>query len=315
MLEEQAILVVGATGSLGSRAVRELVRRGRSVRALVREGTDASGLIERGVEVVRGDLVEPESLDRALAGVGALVTTAAGYTRRRKGDSLASVDDRGNRNLVDAAARAGVGRFVFTSILTCDQAREVPHFWQKKLIEDYLEASGVPFVALRPGAFVGGQDFWSKGLRKGRLIALGSNNVRWSYIHIDDVARYLARALEAPGAVGRRIDIGMDRPVSQQDVAELFTTILGRDVRLRTPPWRLIRAGMGLGGLFNPFLRDGRAMIDYFLTGRYVADTTLQRHLFGDVPTVEESLRRYLGESNLTNAVPAERTREPGGPP
>jgi uncharacterized protein YbjT (DUF2867 family) len=46
------------------------------------------------------------------------------------------VDDRGNRSLVDAATRAGVGRFVFTSILTCDQAPDVPHFWRKKVIED-----------------------------------------------------------------------------------------------------------------------------------------------------------------------------------
>lgn len=305
MEEEQSILVVGATGSLGGRVVRELLGRGKSVRALVREGSDASDLIQQGVEVVRGDLVEPASLERALVGALALVTTAAGYTRRRKGDSLESVDDRGNRNLIDAAACAGIERFVFTSILTCDQAPEVPHFWQKKLIEDYLEESGVPFVALRPGAFIGGQDFWAKGLRKGRLTALGSDSVRWSYIHIDDVARYLAEAVDAADAVGRRIDIGTDRPLSQQEVAELFTTILRREVRLRTPPWRLVRAGMNLGGLLNPFLRDGRAMIDYFLTGRYVADTTVQRQVFGDIPTVEDSLRRYAAESRLIEGSPS----------
>jgi uncharacterized protein YbjT (DUF2867 family) len=304
MEKDQLILVVGATGTLGSRVVRELVRRGRNVRALVREGTDASALSAQGVEVVRGDLVKPESLDRALAGADALVTTAAGYTRRRKGDSLESVDDRGNRNLVDAAARAGIGRFVFTSILTCDQAREVPHFWQKKLIEDYLEASDLPFVSLRPGAFIGGQDFWSKTLRKGRLTVLGSSSVPWSYVHIDDVARHLAEAVDGAEAVGRRIDIGTDRPVSQQEIAALFAAILGREIRLRTPPWRLIRAGMALGGLFNPFLRDGRAMIDYFLTGRYVADTTTQRAVFGEVPTVEDSLHRYAAESGLIELAP-----------
>jgi uncharacterized protein YbjT (DUF2867 family) len=115
------VLVVGATGALGGRVVGELASRGRSVRALVREGSDASPLSEQGVEVVRGDLVDPASLEPALDGVDALVTTAAGYVRRRKGDSLAAVDDRGNRNLVDAARNAGLGRFVFTSILTCDR--------------------------------------------------------------------------------------------------------------------------------------------------------------------------------------------------
>ena len=118
---------------------------------------------------------------------------------------------------------------MFTSILTCDQAPGVPHFWQKKLIEDYLEASGVPFVALRPGAFVGAWDFWSRGLRKGRLMALGSPTARWTYVQVDDVARYLAQAVDDPRAVGRRIDIGTDRPVSAQDLAADFTKILGRD--------------------------------------------------------------------------------------
>jgi uncharacterized protein YbjT (DUF2867 family) len=64
--------------------------------------------------------------------------------------------------LVDAARRAGLGRFVFTSILTCDKAPGEPHFWCKKLIEDHLEPSGVPFMSLRPGAFVGAQDFWAR---------------------------------------------------------------------------------------------------------------------------------------------------------
>jgi uncharacterized protein YbjT (DUF2867 family) len=146
--------------------------------------------------------------------------------RRRKGDSLAAGDDRGNRNLVDAARAAGVGRVVFTSILTRDQAPGIPHFGQKKLIEDYLENSGVLFVALHPGVFVGAWDFWARGLRRGRLMALGSASVRWAYVHIDDVARYLAQAVNEPQAVGRRIDIGTDRPVSAARRARTGTSHL-----------------------------------------------------------------------------------------
>jgi nucleoside-diphosphate-sugar epimerase len=66
---------------------------------------------------------------------------------------------------------------------------------------------------------------------KGRLTVLGSKRVPLSYVHIDDLARHLAQALEVPDAVGRRIDIATDRPVSQQEIAELFTTILGRQIR------------------------------------------------------------------------------------
>ena len=183
------VLIVGATGHLGSRVAKELARQGKRLRALVRPGTDASALESLGIEIERGDMLDRDSLARAMEGAMAVVTTAIGYSRRRKGDSLESVDGLGNRNLVDAAKSAGIGRFVFTSVLTCDKAPEVPHFWQKKLTEDYLQSSGVPFVSLRPGAFLGGADFWAKGLRKGSLTLIGSATVPWTYIGIDDVAR------------------------------------------------------------------------------------------------------------------------------
>jgi uncharacterized protein YbjT (DUF2867 family) len=76
--EGSLTLVVGATGDLGGRVVRELVGRGKPVRALVREGTDPTALIDQGAEIVRGDMLDPVSLDRALVRIGALVTTAKG---------------------------------------------------------------------------------------------------------------------------------------------------------------------------------------------------------------------------------------------
>jgi uncharacterized protein YbjT (DUF2867 family) len=209
------------------------------------------------------------------------------------------VDDRGNHNLVDAARAAGVSRFVFTSIHTCDQAPGVPHFWQKKLIEDYLEASGIPFVALRPGAFVGAQDLWSRSLRKGRLVALGSPDARWTYVHVDDVAGCLAQAVDQPHRGWPAHGIGTDRPMSAQELAAAFTDILGRDVAVRRIPWPILSALMRTVGLASGRVKDFRAMFEYFHTGRYVADTTAQAQVFDSVPTMEDTLRRYAAEAGL----------------
>ena len=118
----------------------------------MRPATDPAGLKARGVEVVRGDMLDLESLVAAMTGIDAVISTAAGYTRR--GTQALEIDTVGNSNLAEAAARAGVGRFVLTSILTCDQTSQVLHFWHKELTEDRLEQLGVPFVALRPGAFL-----------------------------------------------------------------------------------------------------------------------------------------------------------------
>lgn len=298
MPDGMTVLVVGGTGELGGRAVDALLARGKRVRALVREGTDPTRLAAKGVEIARGDMLDPPSLERAMGGADAVVTTAAGYVRRRRGDSLATVDDRGNRNLVDAAKKTGIGRFVFTSILTCDQAPDVPHFWQKKLIEDYLETIGVPFVALRPGAFLD-RRFFARGLKKGRMMAFGPADVRWTYIHPDDVARCLALAVDEGRALGRRIDLGSDRAVSALELADILANLLGREVKVSSGFSRMLTFVGIVGGVFLSSMRDLMAMGKYFATGRYVANTNVQAELFGPVPTIEDGARRMLGELGL----------------
>jgi uncharacterized protein YbjT (DUF2867 family) len=299
--DARPVLVVGATGNLGGRVVDHLLARGIPVRALVRPGTDAAPLEQKGVEVVRGDLTDRKSLDGPVAGVRAIVTTAAGYTGRRRGDSLETVDHQGNLNLVDAAAKAKVARFVFTSILQCDQAPSVPHFWTKKLIEDQLEARGVPFVALRPGAFImppgAGWDYWSKGLKKGRLTSFGPRDAAWTWIPIDDVARALALAVDAPGVVGQRIDLGTDRDVSMDEMAQEFSRILGRPVK--AVGMGAFGAIMGVMAVVSSRMRDMKSMVQFFGTGKYVADTRLQAKLLGPVPTLDGALRDYAEAAGL----------------
>jgi uncharacterized protein YbjT (DUF2867 family) len=90
------------------------------VKALIRRGSNSGELQAQGVIVVEGDLSDPKSLPPALQNVDALITTAIGYTSKKRGDSLKSVDNIGNKNLVDAAAKLNIPRFVFTSILTAD---------------------------------------------------------------------------------------------------------------------------------------------------------------------------------------------------
>ena len=100
------VLVVGGTGMLGSQVATELLKRGKQVRALVRPGSDASRLEAAGVEIARGDMMDAWSLLRAMEGADAVITSAAGYTRHRKGDTP-KTDTVGNTNLVEPpAARA-----------------------------------------------------------------------------------------------------------------------------------------------------------------------------------------------------------------
>jgi uncharacterized protein YbjT (DUF2867 family) len=302
---QRPVLLVGATGDLGGRILRELRGRGKRVRALVRPGSDVSGLPQEGIELVQGDMLDPPSLERAMSGVDAVVSSAIGYSQRKKGDSLRT-DFEGNHNLVDAAKKAGVPRFVFLSILACDQAPNVPHFWAKKVTEDYLERQGVPFISLRPGAYLGPprgpfRDWMLSGLRKGQVMAMTQGAVQITYISPDEVARALAMAVDEPRAMGQRIDLGSDRALSGPELAELTGRLLNRPMTVRT----FGGGGMRFFSLFNRRMRGMMEMIRFFQTGKYVADTRRQAELFGPVPRVEAAVRQQLADLGLLPAAPS----------
>ena len=107
-----------------------------------RRDTPAGATAE--LEWVKGDMMDPVSLDSALLGVDVVIASANGYMK----ESIA-VDFVGNKNLIEAAARAKVKRFVFLSIVNCEAAADVPHFHAKKVAEDLLKSSGIPYVFIR----------------------------------------------------------------------------------------------------------------------------------------------------------------------
>ena len=300
------ILVVGGTGYLGSKVINHLLSRGAKVAALVREGSDTKALAAKGVQIIRGDLSKPETLLPALHNIDAVISTAIGYSNRKKGDNLKNVDDQGNKNLVDALKQANTKRFVFTSVLNVHQAETVPHFWQKKLIEDYMDQKGVPYVALRPGAFLdqtAKQDFYASGLKKGNLKVLGTTKVKWTCILSDDVAKYLALAALDESIPLGRIDIGMNEPMNVEMLAKYAAEYSGKSIKTSALPWAIFGTVFSFFGLFKPEMADLKKMFDYMFTGKYVADTSLQQKYFGEVPSVKDSVFRYCEQIGLSKAI------------
>jgi uncharacterized protein YbjT (DUF2867 family) len=296
MTQNGSVLMVGGTGALGRKVVDTLLAREQPVRMLVRNPVRAQAFVDRGVELVRGDMMDPSSLVAAMRGADAVITCAAGYTKSSPKDT-ADTDVVGNRNLVDAAATVGVRRFVLTSILTCDQTPQVPHFWHKKLVEDRLIERGVPYVALRPGAFIETvTQFGCDPFTRGRLVYAGAERVPFTFIHTTDLAEYLAQAVDAPGVDGQHIDIGWTRPVTIEDVSNIAAQLLGTHIRTTVIPGRLLSAVSGAIGWANPTIKDMSAMFRWFQSGHYVADITRQEQVFGTPPTPEQAIAALLTE-------------------
>jgi nucleoside-diphosphate-sugar epimerase len=125
-----------------------------------------------------------------------------------------------------------------------------------------------------------------------------------TFVLTSDLAGYLADTVDAPGVDGQRIDIGWDRPVSMQEIAQISGRLLGQQIRVRTIPAGLINtAAAVVVGRFNPMLKDMDAMMRWFQTGRYIADPTRQREVFGQVPAAEDAISRLVRSLGHTVTV------------
>ncbi|MDH3362402.1 MAG: NmrA family NAD(P)-binding protein, partial [Gammaproteobacteria bacterium] len=135
----ETILVTGVTGRQGGAVARELLRRGYSVRGLTRnpESQRALALTELDVELFRGDFDDAASLDAALEGADGIFAVTDFWEHGYEQEVAHG------RNLVDAAVRAEISFFVFSSVASADQATNIPHFDSKWEVEKYLRESGL----------------------------------------------------------------------------------------------------------------------------------------------------------------------------
>jgi uncharacterized protein YbjT (DUF2867 family) len=305
-MNKKVVTVAGATGSLGLKIVRALIEKDAHVRALVRATSNRKELGKLGVaDFVVGDMLDHASLIRALSAnpkADAIIASAAGYTRHTKGDSP-KTDTEGYRNLVDATKAAGISRFVLISILECDKAASVPHFYHKHLVEKYLQEKGQPFIALRAGAFLDqARDFVKARIQKGVFPAFVPD-AAYGMIYTPDLARYAAIAATSvpETALNIAVDVGWDRPATGASVADAFSKVLGKPIIAKPAfPSFLTNVVMPFFGLFVPGLKDMNEMMKWIGSGVYTSkNTQKQKELFGDLPTIEEAVRRYCKDRNL----------------
>jgi uncharacterized protein YbjT (DUF2867 family) len=231
-------LIVGGSGVFGREAVRLLLERGEEVRVLTRTPDQARDLADAGVELVRGDLLDPSSLARACDGVAGVVAAAHSMLGKGRYRSEA-VDDAGNRALIDAARAAGVARFVFISIYGAAPDHPVDFWRRKDAAEQYLKASGLAWTILRPTAFMEWHAHVFNGkaiLEKGRTTLLGRGTKPRNFVAAHDVAAFAVLALTDPALTGRTIDVGGPGDFTNDQVAALYGKAAGVTPKVRHVP-------------------------------------------------------------------------------
>lgn len=229
-------LVVGATGSLGSRIAHALLGLERDVRALVRDPAKAGPLQAAGAQVVAGNVKDPASLEAACRGVEVVVSTAT--MSKRGDDSPDNVDMRGTQNLIDAARAAGVRKFVFVSTLGASPDSPIPVFRAKGIAEEHLRQSGMDYTIIQANAFM---DVWFPMLigmpvASGQPVTLvGESRRRHSFVAERDVAAFaVAAAVGNPAARNSTLAIGGPEAVTLREVVRAYEEAVGRSIPVRS---------------------------------------------------------------------------------
>jgi uncharacterized protein YbjT (DUF2867 family) len=202
----RTVLVAGATGRTGTPLVAQLLAEGYTVRVLVRDPAKARAILGEQVSYITGDVTDPASLAPAMQGIDAVISTIG--AKGAKGPARPEVIDyMGVRNLVDAAASAGVRHFVLVSSRAVTQEdhplnRMFGDVLKWKLQgENALRASGIPYTIIRPGGLTNAEPG-----KSAFVFEQGDKVTGQTTIARADVATICVQALKHPEARNRTFE-------------------------------------------------------------------------------------------------------------
>lgn len=310
-------LVTGATGFLGHHLAARLGRDGRKLRAIVRPGTDLKRIPPEITEVVWGDITEPETLQKAMAGIDVVFHTAARVSGGGSRDAFQRDNVAAVETLLRAAEAAGVRRFVHVSSAgifgagqkgaaidehtPLDPQIESRGFyaWSKaesdRLVRAFAAQSKLETVVVRPGILYGGdaQPFLARlqfpvPRGKGRRVVVGSRAALLPLTHVDNACDAIALAAER-GASGSAYNV-VDGPARQGEYLDLLSAHGVSNVRPTfVPPFLLWPVAFGCE-LLGRLAKRNLPLTRYRLkraTESLTYDTTAAREALGWAPRVD----------------------------
>lgn len=260
------VLVTGATGFVGGHVVKHLLDAGMQVTTFGR--LQRSTELPATVASLQGDVVTSEGLAAAMSGVDAVVHLV-GIIRERGGATFERVHVEGTRNVLAAAARAGVPRLVHMSALGAGVGSSSGYHRSKAAAEELVRSSAAAWTIMRPSLIFGVGDAFFGGTLRNLVTqppvipVVGSGEYPFSPVWIDDVATAFVRALERPTTVGGSFDLVGPREYTLRELLVLVRETLGLNKPLVNIPLPLMRVGVALFRLLPnpPITRDELIML------------------------------------------------------
>ncbi|MCZ2826604.1 MULTISPECIES: NmrA/HSCARG family protein [unclassified Modestobacter] len=279
--DSPVVAVVGSTGQQGGATAHALLDAGVRVRALVRDPGKASAraLAARGAELVQADLRDPGSPRAALRGADRVFAmTTFADERGVEGE----VQD--GRTLADAAAEAGVGHLVYSSVGGAERETGVPHFESKRRVEEHIASLGLPATVLRPVFFLENLTAQGPTVEDGVLVVRLPlpAGVPLQMVAVQDIGTAAAAALQQPGRVpGGAIELAGDERTGEQ-IAAAFGAAAGLPARYEALPLAVLGGDEDMTRMFRWFAE----------TPAYQGDLAASRALVPDLHDLPGWLQR-----------------------
>lgn len=259
-------LVTGATGLLGSHIVEQLRKRNLPVRVLVRKGSDTSWLRTQGVEFAEGDVTDPASLAPACAGVDVVYHSAARVGDWGPWEEFQHITIDGTRNILDAAAAAGVRRFVHISSIstygyhtrdvTVDETFDLGYklyrwaYYSKskvaaeRIVWEAHRAKRIEVTVIRPAWIYGERDRTTiarlyRMVQAGQAKILGRGDNRLNVVYAGNIAEAAIAAAARPDCNGEAFNCSNDGEITQQQYFDLLARAIGGPPVTRHVPYRV----------------------------------------------------------------------------
>ncbi|MFM7271467.1 MAG: SDR family oxidoreductase [Actinomycetes bacterium] len=292
--------MAGATGYIGRRLVGELVAEGHEVRCVARTPGKLDGEPWRdAVEVVRGDVLDPESTAEACRDVDAVYYLVHSIGADEDWEER---DRRAASNVRDAAAAAGVRQIVYLGGLGDDTGTSLsPHLASRHDVGAVLRGGSVPVTELRAAVIIGSGSASFEMLRYLVEVLPIMTTPRWvetkvQPIGVQDVLRYLVGVLLEPRAMGRTLEIGGADVLTYHRMMDLYAEEAGLRRRIIIPvPVLSPRLSSLWVGLVTPVPANlARPLIDSLVNEVVVRDDTIRSIVPFTPIEARESIRRAL---------------------
>ena len=243
MNSDRTVLVTGATGRQGGAVIRYMLPKGWRLRALVFKADDSTvqRLTDQGIEVVRGDLEDPASLERAVRGVYGVYSVQDFWSVGAKREV------QQGKNIADAARKAGVEHFVYSSVGGAERNSGIDHWESKWEVENHIRKLGLPATMIRPAAFMENYyiDQVEIGILKGKLLDPIRADKPYQTIASSDIGAFVALAFERPKEfIGGALEIAASELTNPQ-AAQVFSRVLGKPVKFQKLPMPMVRLFLG----------------------------------------------------------------------